>query len=131
MNLVQSGEVNTDAFVVYWQHLQFAAMNENNIVRIFREIEACPQGLLCIFRMASMFTFGRELALYPKLTKYLQMLMMRFRFVSATMINNDDYIRVAKQMLFDGKEVAFAVDIHQEILKYLSKQMSLKILIMS
>lgn len=121
LNLVQSGEVNTDAFVVYWQHLQFAAMNENNIVRIFREIEACPQGLLCIFRMASMFTFGRELALYPKLTKYLQMLMMRFRFVSATMINNDDYIRVAKQMLFDGKEVAFAVDIHQEILKYLSK----------
>lgn len=121
LNLVQSSEVDTNAFVVYWQHLQFAAMNENNIVRIFREIEACPKGLLCIFRMASMFTFGREMTNYPKLSKYLQVLMMRFSFVSETMINNDDYIRVAKQMLFEGKEVAFAVGIHQEILKYLSK----------
>lgn len=121
LNLVQSGEVDTDVFVVYWQHLQFAAMNENNIVRIFREIEACPKGLLCVFRMVAMFTFGKEMTNYPKMTKYLQVLMMRFRFVSETMINNDDYIRVAKQMLFEGKEEAFAVGIHQEILKYLSK----------
>ena len=56
--MVKEGFVATDAFIVYWQHLQFAVMTEANIVRIFKEIETCKNGVSCILRMAMMFSFG-------------------------------------------------------------------------
>ena len=59
--MVKEGFVATDAFIVYWQHLQFTVMTEANIVRIFKEIETYKNGVSCILRMAMMFSFGSAL----------------------------------------------------------------------
>ena len=121
LKMIKDGFVATDAFIVYWQHLQFAVMTETKIVRIFKEIEPCKNGISCILRMAMMFSFGNELVNFPLLKGYLKSLMLRFRFVSATMMDNFDYINIAQKILSEGEEYGFAVEIHQEILKYLSK----------
>lgn len=121
LKMIKDGFVATDAFIVYWQHLQFAVMTETNIVCIFREIETCKKGVCCILRMAMMFSFGNELVKYPRITNYLKSLMLRFRFGSATMMDDYDYINIAQKILSEGEESEFAVEIHQEILKYLSK----------
>lgn len=118
---VQKGTVTTEAFTVYWQHLQFAVMTEANIVRIFKEIETCKNGVRCILRMTMMFSFGKELAKYPAITNYLKSLMLHLKSVSATMLDDYDYINIAQKILSEGEEGEFAVNIHQEILKYLSK----------
>lgn len=121
LKMIKDGFVATDAFIVYWQHLQFAVMTEANIVRIFKEIETCKNGVCCILRMAMMFSFGSKLVKYPEITDYLKLLMLRFRLVSATMMDDNDYINIAQKILSEGEEYEFAVEIHQEILKYLSK----------
>ena len=119
LKMIKDGFVATDAFIVYWQHLQFAVMTEANIVRIFKEIETCKNGVCCILRMAMMFSFGSKLVKYPEITDYLKLLMLRFRLVSATMMDYNDYINIAQKILSEGEEYEFAVEIHQEILKYL------------
>lgn len=121
LKMVQEGNVNTEAFIVYWQHLQFAVMTETNIVRIFKEIETCKNSVSCILRMAMMFSIGNEFIKYPKIANYLKSLMLRFRHVAATMMDNYDYLNIAKKILTEGEECEFAVEIHKEILKYLSK----------
>ena len=121
LKMIKDGFVATDAFIVYWQHLQFAVMTEANIVRIFQEIETCKNGVCCILRMAMMFSFGSKLVKYSEITNYLKSLMLRFRLVSATMMDDYYYINIAQKILSEGEEYEFAVEIHQEILKYLSK----------
>ena len=121
LEMVKEGFVATDAFIVYWQHLQFAVMTEANIVRIFKEIETCKNGVSCIFRMAMMFSFGNKFVNFPEITNYLKSLMLRFRLVAATMMDDYDYINIAQKILSEGEDYEFAVEIHQEILKYLSK----------
>lgn len=121
LKMIKDGFVATDAFIVYWQHLQFAVMTEANIVRIFKEIETCKNGVCCILRMAMMFSFGSKLVKYPEITNHLKSLMLRFRLVSATMMDDYDYINIAQKILSEGEDYEFAVEIHQEILKYLSK----------
>jgi hypothetical protein len=98
LKMIKDGFVATDAFIVYWQHLQFAVMTETKIVRIFKEIEPCKNGISCILRMAMMFSFGNELVNFPLLKGYLKSLMLRFRFVSATMMDNFDYINIAQKI---------------------------------
>ena len=68
-----------------------------------------------------MFSFGSKLVKYSEITNYLKSLMLRFRLVSATMMDDYDYINIAQKILSEGEEYEFAVEIHQEILKYLSK----------
>lgn len=119
--MVKEGFVATDAFIVYWQHLQFTVMTEANIVRIFKEIETYKNGVSCILRMAMMFSFGNELVNFPLLKDYLKSLMLRFRLVSATIMDDYDYINIAQKILSEREEYEFAVEIHKEILKYLSK----------
>ena len=121
LEMVKEGFVATDAFIVYWQHLQFAVMTEANIVRIFKEIETCKNGVSCIFRMTMMFSFGNKFVNFPEITNYLKSLMLRFRLVAATMMDDYDYINIAQKILSEGEDYEFAVEIHQEILKYLSK----------
>lgn len=121
LKMIKDGFVATDAFIVYWQHLQFAVMTEANMVRIFKEIETCKNGVCCILRMAMMFSFGSKLVKYPEITNHLKSLMLRFRLVSATMMDDYDYINIAQKILSEGEDYEFAVEIHQEILKYLSK----------
>lgn len=121
LKMVNEDFVATDAFIVYWQHLQFAVMTEANIVRIFKEIETCKNGVSCILRMAMMYSFGNELVNFPLLKGYLKSLMLRFRLVSATMMDDYDYINIAQKILSEEGEYEFAVEIHKEILKYLSK----------
>ena len=121
LKMIKDGFVATDAFIVYWQHLQFAVMTETNILRIFKEIETCKNGVSCILRMAMMFSFGNDFVKFPEITNYLKSLMLRFRLVSATMMDDYDYINIAQKILSEGEEYEFAVEIHQEILKYLSK----------
>lgn len=121
LKMVQEGTVATDAFTVYWLHLQFEVMTEANIVRIFKEIETCKNGVSCILKMAMMFSFGHELVNFLLLKGYLKSLMLRFRFVSATMMDNFNYINIAQKILSEGEEYEFAVEIHKEMLKYLSR----------